>query len=113
MTTSRKTTRSKTASRDEDALLLRCMQSLFDMQGTGLKVPERYLLTMHQPANSGPIIEMTQEDLADILGMSRVQITRELTWLRGQGILSTTRARITISDVPALAQLCTDEARSS
>lgn len=56
---------------------------------------------------------MTQEDLADILGMSRVQITRELTWLRGQGILSTTRARITISDVPALAQLCTDEARSS
>lgn len=54
MTTSRKTTRSKTASRDEDALLLWCMQSLFDMQGTGLKVPERYLLTMHQPPTLVP-----------------------------------------------------------
>ena len=72
-----------------------------------------YLLTMHQPANSGLVIEMTQEDIADILGMSRVQITRELTWLRGQGILATTRGRITISDLPALAALCTDEARIS
>lgn len=45
--------------------------------------------------------------------MSRVQITRELSWLRGQGILATTRGRITISDLPALAALCTDEARIS
>ena len=68
-----------------------------------------YLLTMYQPSNSGLVIEMTQEDIADILGMSRVQITRELTDLRSRGILSTTRGRLTVTDLPALASLCTDE----
>ena len=68
-----------------------------------------YLLTAHQPANSGPVIEMTQEDIADILGMSRVQVTRELTALRRRGILSTTRGRLTVVDLPALEALCTDE----
>lgn len=68
-----------------------------------------YLLTMNQPSNSGLVIEMTQEDIADILGMSRVQITRELTDLRSRGILSTTRGRLTVTDLPALASLCTDE----
>lgn len=68
-----------------------------------------YLLTMNQPANSGLVIEMTQEDLADILGISRVHITRELTELRRMGVLTTTRGRLTITDLPALAGLCTDE----
>lgn len=68
-----------------------------------------YLLTLNQPSNSGLTIEMTQEDLADILGMSRVQITRELTDLRGRGILSTTRGKLTIIDLPALSSLCTEE----
>lgn len=68
-----------------------------------------YLLTMNQPSNSGLIIEMTQEDIADILGMSRVQITRELTELRNRGILSTTRGRLTVIDLPALASFCTEE----
>ena len=68
-----------------------------------------YLLTRNQPANSGLVIEMTQEDLADILGISRVHITRELTELRRMGVLSTMRGRLTIRDLPALAGLCTDE----
>lgn len=68
-----------------------------------------YLLTHHQPANSGLQIEMTQEEIADILGMSRVQITRELTVLRQQGILSTTRGRLLIVDLPALIKLCSNE----
>lgn len=68
-----------------------------------------YLLTMNQPSNSGLVIEMTQEDIADILGMSRVQITRELTNLRNRGILSTTRGRLIVTDLPALASLCTEE----
>ena len=67
-----------------------------------------YLLTMNQPSNSGLVIEMTQEDLADILGMSRVQITRELTSLRGKGILSTARGRLEIINLPALVSLCTE-----
>ena len=68
-----------------------------------------YLLLMNRPAASGPAIGMTQEELADILGMSRVQITRELAVLRGKGILATTRGRLTVTDLPALAALCTDE----
>lgn len=51
-----------------------------------------YLLTMNQPANSGLTIEMTQENIADLLGMSRVQITREVTDLRSKGILATAAA---------------------
>lgn len=68
-----------------------------------------YLLTMNQPANSGLTIEMTQENIADLLGMSRVQITRELTDLRSQGILATARGRLTVTDIRALASLCTEE----
>ena len=68
-----------------------------------------YLLTVNQPANSGLVIEMTQEELADILGLSRVHITRELTNLRRRGIISTTRGKLIISDLPALVRLCTDE----
>ena len=68
-----------------------------------------YLLTMNQPSNSGLVIQMTQEDIADILGMSRVQITRELTDLRSRGILSTTRGRLTVTDLPALMAICTEE----
>lgn len=68
-----------------------------------------YLLTANQPAGAGLVIEMTQEDLADILGLSRVQITRELTALRAMGVLSTNRGRLTVIDLPALAALCTEE----
>lgn len=68
-----------------------------------------YLLTMNQPSDSGLTIEMTQEEIADILGMSRVQITRELADLRSRGILSTARGKLIITDLPALASLCTEE----
>lgn len=68
-----------------------------------------YLLTINQPSNSGLIIEMTQEDIADILGMSRVQITRELTELRNLGILATARGKLVVTDFPALASYCTQE----
>ncbi len=54
-------------------------------------------------------LELTQENLADLLGMSRVQVTRVLAWLRDQNILTTSRGRLTVLDLPALASLCTDE----
>lgn len=68
-----------------------------------------YLLTAHQPAHSGPVVEMTQEKLADILGVSRVQLTRELADLRKSGVIATDRGKLTITDFPALADLCTGE----
>ena len=68
-----------------------------------------YLLTGNQPSHSGLTIEMTQEEIADILGLSRVQVTRALTELRSRGILSTNRGRLQIMDLPALMSLCTEE----
>ena len=68
-----------------------------------------YLLTVRRPLGPERSLAMTQEDLADTLGMSRVQITRELSDLRRRGILSTARGRLTITDLPALEALCTAE----
>lgn len=68
-----------------------------------------YLLTINQPANSGLVIDMTQDALAEILGMSRVQITRELGKLRHRGIVETSRGKLLITDLAVLASLCTQE----
>lgn len=68
-----------------------------------------YLLTVNRPACSGLVLDMTQDELAEILGMSRVQITRELAKLRKENIISTSRGRIHILDLPALSALCSSE----
>lgn len=68
-----------------------------------------YLLTVNQPACSGLVIDMTQEELAEILGLSRIQLTRGLSDLRKQNIISTTRGKVSVVDLPALASLCSSE----
>ncbi len=68
-----------------------------------------YLLTINQPTCSGLVIDMTQEDLAEILGLSRIQLTRGLSDLRKQNIISTTRGKVHVIDLPALASLCSSE----
>lgn len=68
-----------------------------------------YLLTINQPADSGPVIDMTQERLAEILGLSRIQVTRGLSKLRKSNIVSTSRGKVKVTDLPALAALCTSE----
>ena len=55
------------------------------------------------------MIEMTQEEIADILGMSRVQVTRELGALRQDGILKTARVRLQIIDLSSLVKRCSSE----
>lgn len=52
---------------------------------------------------------MTQDELAEILGMSRVQITRELSELRRRSIVETSRGKLMISDLPSLSALCAQE----
>lgn len=68
-----------------------------------------YLLTINQPACSGLVVEMTQEELSEILGLSRVQLTRGLLELRKQNIISTARGKVHITDLPALANFCSSE----
>lgn len=68
-----------------------------------------YLLSVNQPACSGLVIDMTQQELAEILGLSRIQLTRGLSELRKQNIISTTRGKVHVIDLPALATLCSSE----
>lgn len=65
-----------------------------------------YLLAAGQPEKG---IEMTQEELSDLLGLSRVPLTRGLSALRQRGIVTTARGRLRIKDPAALAQLCSSE----
>ena len=70
-----------------------------------------YLLPTRQSVPDSGVIDMTQDDLADILGVSRVQLTRGLSVLRGKAIIRTHRSRIEIADRPALARYCSLETR--
>ena len=68
-----------------------------------------YLLTVNNPQNHCFDIAITQDALAGMLGLSRVQITRGLAQLRRQSIIATGRGKITVTDLPALARLCSSE----
>lgn len=70
-----------------------------------------YLLPTRQSVPDSGVIDMTQDDLADILGVSRVQLTRGLSILRGEDIIRTHRGRIEIADRSALARYCSLETR--
>lgn len=67
-----------------------------------------YLLSANQPQAN--VITMTQNELAEILSLSRVQLTRGLAALRERKIITTQRGRISVMDMPALALLCSSEA---
>ncbi|WP_298706634.1 Crp/Fnr family transcriptional regulator [uncultured Veillonella sp.] len=56
-------------------------------------------------------IVLTQEELAEILGMSRVNLTRHIGRLRTEGIIDTARKTITILDRHKLLQYCSGETR--
>ena len=68
-----------------------------------------YLLTDCQPSSSGPAIAITQDEIAGLLGLSLAQLTRGLTALREQCVISTGRGKIHVVYPPALARLCTSE----
>ena len=52
---------------------------------------------------------VTQEDLADILGVSRVNLARNLAALRAEGLICTHRRCIEVLDAKALARHCSLE----
>lgn len=68
-----------------------------------------YLLTVNNPQSHGFDITVTQDALAEMLGLSRVQITRGLAQMRRQNIIATGRGKITVTNLPALARLCSSE----
>ena len=48
---------------------------------------------------------MTQEELADLLGVGRTFVTRTVSKLREQGVIATRRGVFIVLDEPALRQL--------
>lgn len=68
-----------------------------------------YLLADSPVGGRQGVLYLTQDDLADLLGISRANLTRGLTQLRRQGILRTRRGLVELLDLPALAQCCSEE----
>lgn len=60
-------------------------------------------------APAGGLDAVTQEELADILGTSRVNLTRGLAQLRSEGVVRTRRGRVEITDLGALSRRCSLE----
>lgn len=58
-------------------------------------------------------ISLSQEDIASVIGTSRVSVAREITELRNLGILKTARNRIYITDVRKLREMESALYRSS
>ncbi len=59
--------------------------------------------------SSGGLESVTQEELADILAASRVNLTRGLARLRAEGVIRTRRRGIKITNREELASLCSFE----
>lgn len=68
-----------------------------------------YLLLSHTPGGPGNVVDTTQDDLSDILGMSRVNLTRGLSQLRSEDIIRTHRKWVEVVDTAALARYCSLE----
>ena len=68
-----------------------------------------YLLTGNETDHPDLYIDMTQDDLSDLLGISRIHVTRGLSQLREQEIILTRRKQIEIRDLPALTEYCSLE----
>lgn len=72
-----------------------------------------YLLLLREPDEPGQRLHnLTQEALADILGVSLINVTRNLTKLRRAGIIATSRKQITVIDAERLMALCSGETLS-
>lgn len=54
-------------------------------------------------------VELSQDELASVVGMNRINTSKYLKTLRDQGIIKTERNKITILNLPKLYELCSDE----
>lgn len=68
-----------------------------------------YLLLLDDRNKQNYPQEMTQDSLAEILGVSLVNVSRSLTYLREKKIIETSRKKIRILDPQQLMALCSDE----
>lgn len=67
-----------------------------------------YLFWSHLP-NALSRIELTQDEIGDILAINRVGVANNLGILRNEGIIATHRKWIEVIDCDALKQYCSQE----
>lgn len=68
-----------------------------------------YLFSMHSANGDNCRIELTQQDIADILTISLVNVANNLARLRREGIIVSHRKWIEIVDFPRLMSYCSNE----
>ena len=68
-----------------------------------------YLLAEREETEAGPVIYLSQEELADILAANRVNLSRNLSRLRQEGVIATSRKQIRILRPDLLAARCSSE----
>lgn len=68
-----------------------------------------YLLAEKKETEAGPVIYLSQEELADILAANRVNLSRNLSRLRQEGVIATSRKQIRILRPDLLAARCSSE----
>lgn len=68
-----------------------------------------YLLAEREETEAGPVIYLSQEELADILVANRVNLSRNISRLRQEGIIATSRKQIRILRPDLLAAHCSSE----
>ena len=68
-----------------------------------------YLLAEREETEAGPVIYLSQEELADILAANRVNLSRNLSRLRQEGVIATSRKQIRILRPYLLAARCSSE----
>lgn len=67
-----------------------------------------YLLYHYNPTQDGVIINLTQEELHRMMGISRTTLTRIIKTLRDGGIIQTSREHIKIINMDKLKDMCSD-----
>ncbi|SUP44438.1 Crp/Fnr family transcriptional regulator [Veillonella criceti] len=70
-----------------------------------------FLLQTTADAEGLKSLSISQEELAEILGMSRVNLTRHIRRLRDEGIINTSRKCIEILKLAALLAYCSGETK--
>ena len=71
-----------------------------------------YVSLTHNPSNKATV-EYSQSLLTMIVGASAAQVERVLKQLRDDGVISTSRQKITITDKDALIGYCSDNVQNS
>lgn len=72
-----------------------------------------YLFSLHSPGGTPNHISLTQQEIADILAISLVNVTNNLAKLRKNGIIVSHRKWIEITDFSRLAACCSNETVNS